>query len=112
MSKSSPKSFPSEWLLPRLALHSLVLIVVVLLPCTTPSLGLRNSSESEAPVDEDESLKKEAISTQARTRIGRSQPGRPLLMPVLVGLRCSAGISSFPRSGHRLPNNLLAPLRC
>ena len=82
-------------------------------PCATPSFGLLNVTESEAPVDQDESSEEEAISVQARTRVGRDQPGLRLLVPVHGGLSlATASIASLPHSGHRLSNNLLAPLRC
>ena len=118
MSKKTPTSLQAKHVLASVALfardwlHSSVLFAVALLPCTTPSFGMLNSTEFEAPVDQHESSAEEAISVQARTRVGRDQPGSPLLVPVRGGLSlATASIAVVPHSGHRLPNNLLAPLR-
>jgi hypothetical protein len=119
MSRKTPTSLQAKHALAsvaffaRVLLHSSVLFVVALFPCTEPGIGLLNSTESEAPVDQDESSEEEAISEQARTGVGRDQPGSPLPVPVRVGLSLTTvGIARVPNSGHRLPNNLLAPLRC
>jgi len=119
VSKNTPISLRAKHALPRVEflarvlLHSSVLFVVALFPCATPSFGLLNVTESEAPVDQDESSEKEAISVQARTRVGGDQPDSPLLVPMRGGLSLAvASIASVPNSGHRLPNNLLVPLRC
>ena len=119
MSKKTPTSlqakhaFPRGAFFARVLLQASVLFVVALFPCATPSFGLLTVAESEAPVDQDESSEEEAISVQARTRVGRNRPGSPLLVPVRDGLNlATASIAVVPHSGHRLPNNLLAPLRC
>lgn len=119
MSKNRPTRLRAKHALPRVAifarvlLHSSVLFVVALFPCATPSFGLLNATESEAPVDQDESSEEEAINVQARTRVGRDQPGFRRLGPVHGGLKvATVNITSLPHSGHRLSNHLLAPLRC
>lgn len=97
----------------RVALHFSVLFVLALFPCHTPSVGLLDLTESEAPLDQDESSEEAAVGVQARTHIRRRQAGFSLLVPVRGGLSLStAGTANIPHSGHRLPNNLMAPLRC
>jgi hypothetical protein len=101
-------------LLASVLLHCSVLFAVTLFPCATPWLGRVNATESEAPVDQDESSAKEAISLQPRTRAVRKQPGSPLLVvPMHGGLsHAAAKIAGHLHTGHRLSNGLLAPLRC
>ena len=119
MSKHAPTLFQTHRALPRAAflaralLHAAVLLVMSVFPCTPPGLELLNVAESEAPFDQDQSSEEEAISVHARARVGRGQPGWPLLVPVRGGLSLvTAEVATAPRSGHRLPNDLLAPLRC
>ena len=119
MSKKIRISLQANLALPRLAflarvvLHVAVLFVVGLFPSATPGFGLLAATEFEAPMDQDESSGEEAISVLARTRARREQPGSLLLAPVRCGTNLSAASRvDVPRSGHRLPNNLLAPLRC
>ena len=97
----------------RVLSHACVLFVVTLFPCTTLSLGLPNVTESESPAGSDESSEEEAVCLQVRTRVVRNQPSSPLLVPDRVGFRhATARLASLPHAGHRLPNHLLAPLRC
>jgi hypothetical protein len=119
MSKKSPTSLQAKHALPwvaffaRVLLHSSVLLVGALFPCATPTLGLLTVAESEAPVDEDESSEELAISVRDRTRVDRDPPGSPLLGPVRGGLSLApSSTASVTNSGHRLPNNQLAPLLC
>lgn len=89
------------------------MLVAAFFPCAASSFGLLNVVESEAPFDQDESSQENAISVQIRTRAGRDQPGLQLPAPVRASLNvATASIAAVPHSGHRLPNNLLAPLRC
>ncbi len=97
----------------RLLLHAVVLFVVAIFPCAAPTLGSRTVTESEKPVDQDETSQEKDVNLQARTRVGGRQRGVPLLVP--GGSRPSVSAQVMvraSRSGHRLPNNLLAPLRC
>ncbi len=119
MSKITPISLQAKHAIRKVALlasvllHCSVFFVVALFPCAAPSLGLVNVTESEAPADQDESSAKEAISLQSRARIVRNQPGSPLLVPDRGGLNlATVKISGHTYFGHRLANNLLAPLRC
>ncbi len=110
MSKKTPTSLQAKHALAsvaffaRVLLHSSALFLVALFPCTPPSFALLNATESEAPVDQDESSEEEAISVQARTRVGRNQPGPPLLVPLPGGVSlATASIAGVPYSGHRPP---------
>lgn len=96
----------------RVSLHAAVMLVVAIFPCATPSLALRPATESEAPVDQDETSQEQDFSLQAKPRIGRRQTGVPLQVPVHISLRVSHEAVRATMPGHRLPNNLLAPLRC
>jgi hypothetical protein len=112
------RSLSSVAFVARVLLHSFVLFVVVLFPCAAPSFGLFNLTESEAPVEEDESSEEEVTKVQARIRVARirvarDQPGLPFLVPMRGRLNlATASMAGVPHSGHRLPNSLLAPLRC
>lgn len=119
MSKNWPTSLQAKYVARRVAffarilLHSSVLFVLALFPCATPSFGLLTETESEAPVDQDESSEKEATGVQARTRVGHNELGSRLVVSVRGGSSLTAvNIAVVPHSGHRLPNNLLVPLRC
>ncbi|MDA1051184.1 MAG: hypothetical protein O3C40_11985 [Planctomycetota bacterium] len=119
MSKKTQTSFQAKHALARVAffarvlLHSSMLFVVALFPCATPGMGLVNVTESEAPADQDESSAKEAISLQCRTRVVRNQPSSSFVVPMRSGLGLAAAkIAGHLHTGHRLSNNLLAPLRC
>ena len=120
MSNETPRLFQVKRLFPRMAfsarvaLHSSVLFVVALFPCAESSIGLLHLTESETPVDRDESSDEAANSVQVRTRVrrNRQRPGSSLLVTVHGGQSLpTAGIARTPQSGHRLPNNLMAPLR-
>jgi len=119
MSRKTLATFQAKHAIPRVAFfarvlaHAAVLFVAALFPCTALSLGLPNVTESESPAGPDEPSEEEAVCLQARSRVARSQPSSPLLVPVRVGFRrAAARPASVPHSGHRLPNHLLAPLRC
>ena len=113
LSVQAKRALPRMAFFARVLLHSSVLFVMALFPCATPSFVLLTETESEAPVNQEELSEEEAISVQARTRVGRDQPASPLLGAVRGGLSlATASIAGVPHSGHRLPNNLLAPLRC
>lgn len=96
----------------RGSLYLSVMFVVAIFPCATPSLGLRTVTESETPVDQDETSFEKDISLAAKARVGREQPGVRLRVLVRVGLNVSSAAARGPRAGHRLANNLLAPVRC
>ena len=119
MSKKTPTSLSAKYalrsvtVLARVVLRTSVLFAVILVPCATPTLGLLNVTEPKAPTDTDESAAEEAISVQARARVVGSAPASPLLVPLRGGLRiATSSVAASPYSGHRLPKNLLAPLRC
>ncbi len=119
MSKKTPTSLRAKHALrcvaffARVLLYSSVLFVVAFFPCNTPTFGLLTVAESEAPVDEGESSEDVAISVRVRTQVDRDQLGSQLLGPVRGGLSlATSSTASVTNSGHRLPNNLLAPLRC
>lgn len=120
VSKNSTMSLQARYalrrvaLLARVLLHCSVVFVLALCPCATPSLGLINVAESEAPADQDESsLTKEAISSQCRAGVVRNQSSSPFAAPLRGGVSLAAAkIAGHPHTGHRLSNNLLAPLRC
>jgi hypothetical protein len=106
-------ALPRVAFLARVVLHACVLLVVTLLPCTTLCLGLPNVTESESPAGPDELSEEKAVCLQVRTRVVRNQPSSPLQVPVRGGFsRVTSRLASLPHSGHRLPNHLLAPLRC
>jgi len=97
----------------RVALHVSVLFVVALFPSSTPGLGQHDLTESAAPVEQDESSEEAAIRVQVRTRFGRDELGLPLSASLPGGPSLpTTGTSRAPQAGHRLPNHLLAPLRC
>lgn len=104
-------SLPRMLFCARFALPLSALLVVAFLPCAIPRTGLLNSSESEAPVERDESSSEAEFSSQTRTRVPRNQASQQLLSATPGERRATPGVS-FPRAGHRLPNHLLAPLRC
>ncbi|MCA9145193.1 MAG: hypothetical protein KDB05_20500 [Planctomycetales bacterium] len=118
MKNTTSNARQTRQFLPRLAfvarvwLHAAVMLVLAIFPIATPSLGLRPVTESEAPVDQDENSHEQDISLQTKTRIGRRQTGVPLQVPASVSLRVSHAAARPPVAGHRLHNNLLAPLRC
>jgi hypothetical protein len=96
----------------RVAFHFSVLLVVALLPFPPHSNGLLDLTESEAPVERDESSEEATVHVQAGKRVGHNESG--LLLSV-SGHRLrllTTGTAGAPQSGHRLPNNLMAPLRC
>lgn len=98
--------------LTRVFVHWSALFVVALFPCATLSAGLLNVTESEAPLDVGESSEEIAISVQRRIRVRRGRSGLPLRMQMRGGSTLATDrVVRVPHAGHRLPNNLLAPLR-
>lgn len=92
-----------------------LLLAVALLPGTAPSLGLLGMTEIEAPFDNGQSSEQTVVRAQSRSNpnLRHHQPQSVLL----VALHRNAlnlvvrGFEGTTRSGHRLPNHLLAPLR-
>jgi len=95
-------------------LHSGVLIIAALFSCgIIPCLGLLPVTESEAPVDQDESSEEAASSARVRTHFSRTPSSLPLVVSLSGGINfATTRIFRVPDRGHRLHNNLLAPLRC
>jgi hypothetical protein len=117
MRNTSPTFLPTKHMLPRVAIfslvvHSSVFFAVALFPCATLNFGPREVTESEAPVEREASSEEVAISAQSRTRVVRSHAGMRLLVTLRIRLNLSTSTAGIARSGHRLPNHLLAPLRC
>ena len=117
MSNTAFTFFQAKHMLPRVAIFSLVVhasvfFAVALLPCASLSFGLREATESEAPVEREGSPEEVAIYAQSRMRVVRSHASIRLLVTLRTRLKLSTSSASVARSGHRLPNHLLAPLRC
>lgn len=96
----------------RVVVCALVVFVSAMFSHAAPRIGLVSSTESEAPVEEGKSVEEAAISVQGQTRVRRRQPTTPLPIAMRCGASLSMNTRSGPQSGHRLHNNLLAPLRC
>jgi hypothetical protein len=96
----------------RVLMHAAVLFVVAIFPCTSSTQGSRTVTESEAPVDQDETSQERDISLQDGTRVRCKQLSVALPVPNRIGLLVSVRTAGASRSGHCLPNGLLAPLRC
>ena len=100
--------------MPSGTLHSFILVVVTLLPAVAPSIGRIAMTESEAPLDDVEATEEAAIGTATSTQLRR----RPSRIVGLIDVRRNAHIVRLDRrvtsarSGHRLSDFLLAPLRC
>ncbi len=81
MRKKTPTSLQAKHAFPcvafflRALLHFALFFVVASFPCGRPSFGLVNVTESEAPVEQDESSEEEAFSVQARSRVARYSAG-------------------------------------
>jgi|GEM_PF-6978137 len=115
MSPQAKHAWPRVAIFARVFLHFAVLFAAAIFQCGSASSRLLNVTRSEAPVDQDESTFTDAISVKTRSRVCRNQQHLALLKPVRGGLvRAYSGIPRIrnPLSGHRLANNLLAPMRC
>ena len=93
-------------------MQAFVLILAALFSGGASNFQSMQLTESESPVHEDESSEEEAVSVQARTRVYGNPPGVLSMITRHGDLSHSTGTASTARSGHRLPNNLMAPLRC
>lgn len=97
----------------QLVVHVLVALGLVVTANAAPTICRSAPTESEAPVEQSESSgEAAAVHVQHRGRVGQCQlevalrvEGRRVENRVVV-------TSIAPRPGHRLHNNLLAPLRC
>lgn len=96
----------------RVVFCALVVFVSAIFSHAVPRIGPVSSTESEAPVEEGKSFEEAAISVQSHTRVRRHQATSPLPIAMHCGTSLSTSTRSGPQSGHRLHNNLLAPLRC
>lgn len=94
------------------ALRFLLVLTISLFTFATPSLGQRELTESEAPLQEEQSNTEAAFSERALARVPQDQPERLVLVPLQKSVRRLVRVDSAPKSGHRLPNHLMAPLRC
>ncbi len=75
--------------------------------------GMHFLSECEAPVDEVASSEVVIVLNQRRVKPRHTRQATLFLMPELrvASLRVLGKPAPVASSGHRLPNNLLAPLR-
>lgn len=106
-------TLPLQASLVRVLLQSSLLLVVASFPYATSGVELFEVTGSEAPFDQGESPAEDAIGVRTRTRTGHKQTETRFAVPASGGLSLATTvISSLPSSGHRLANNLLAPLRC
>jgi hypothetical protein len=97
----------------RIFLRALALFFVGVLPGVTPGLGRLHGTESEAPMDRDDLAEGEAIDVQPRTRVSHCQMASRCMLPIPEGSSIKTLRAVEHRSsGHRLSNNLMAPLRC
>ena len=101
----------------RVSLYFSVLLATAFLPCFTPNNGPLNSAESETPIDQDEATEEATLKPQARTPIGGHRQSVPFSISVRdrhdghTSDNLSAPHSGHRHSGHRLPNDFMAPSR-
>lgn len=117
MSNSRTKSvrtirgMPSVADLSRVLLHSATILVVALFSVATPSPGLLSVTESEAPLESEETAQEAATPIQTRTRFRRERFVRPVT--IHGASRCMASRTADPvAGGHLLSDNASVPLRC
>ena len=103
---------PREVCFALVVLQFVLLFVVALFTCTTHTFALRDLSESEVPAEQEQAGKEPVINQQARVHVRHSLPRMPLLVSERYGQMLSRQAAIAPQPGHRLPNNLMAPLRC
>jgi len=94
------------------ALRFLLVLAISLFTCATPSIGQRELVESEAPLQEEHSNEEAAVSERALAGFPQNQLGFRLLVPLQNSQSRLARVDNSPKSGHRLSNHLMAPLRC
>jgi hypothetical protein len=116
MRNNSLKRTPAPRDLPGLfSIHTafcfLLVLSVAVYASAAPSFVLQDLTESESPVEQDEFREEATIRDNARARVRRSQPGFSLPVSAIADLRSSVRLVEFPKSGHRLSNLCLAPLR-
>lgn len=95
----------------RLALHSLFLLVVPLLPTGASGFGLLRASEGEAPVGQEDHTEVAPCGSQDE-KLERQALRHWRLLTPSHATRRTLDVAKATGSGHRLPNNLMAPLRC
>lgn len=99
--------------LPQITLRCLLLIAAALLPGTSPGFSVQRLVECEAPMDATESAEGAFTRIDGKAKIRRPQPQSIAWRVTLINAaRASVGSADLAvTTGHRLPNNLMAPLR-
>jgi len=98
---------------PQVALRCLLLVGAVLLPATSPHMGLQRLVECEAPIDEAGSSEEAVTRPQGTTNHRGPRPHSSILVVVPCDTTFGNVVkaeSAVP-TGHRLSNHLMAPLR-
>lgn len=95
-----------------IVLRVIVLLALGLFPGISPGIAVPVVTESHAPVEQGESAEKFGVIAHAhpRGKVVHSCVRTPLRVQH-ADKRWMTSIRLVP-TGHRLPNNLMAPLRC
>jgi len=96
----------------QIAIHALVALGLVAVSNVPLSITCHAPSESEAPVEHGKSPGEGAMEVPNGMRICRRQAGPAVQLAVQHGEARTIRTATASRPGHRLHNNLLAPLRC
>lgn len=97
----------------RSALRLLAMVGLVVFLNAAPACCLSVTVASEAPVEQSETAEEApALHVQIRARDGQGMPGMASRVVMRHGGTRAMVRPTSSRPGHRLSNNLLAPLRC
>jgi hypothetical protein len=96
----------------QLPVQVLAVLGLLLFPNSVAGICLPAPTQSETPLERSKPLGEAAIQVQSRARVGQCPPRPALRMAVYRGESWVIVTSFAPRSGHRLHNYLLAPMRC
>jgi len=118
MTGTKPKLFQAErfshmMYSTPIALQASVLFLAAFFNCVLPNAGMLELSKSETPVEQRETSEESVVRLRTGTRwsVSRERVALSVLMFDGLKVRDSEQVRSR-KAGHRLSNNLLAPLRC